>query len=87
MTPWRVQWSADAEADLGQLLYDGLEPTLLSAAVQSLEAALQIDPAACGESRDNNERIVVEPPLVVLCRLFPDQAVVEIFAAWQSVKR
>lgn len=51
----------------------------IPAAIEEIEARLASDPSAAGESRTENERVLVVPPLTVFFEVFEDQRIVLIY--------
>jgi hypothetical protein len=52
-------------------------------AMSVIEAELEANPYDAGESREGDERIVIEIPLAVLCMVYQGRFQVETFAAWR----
>lgn len=84
MTFWEVEWTEDAEVQMGRILYYSSDRSELMAAAKRIEEALERLPDDAGESREEvDQRIVIEPPLAVYCHVFPERLYVSIYAAWR----
>ena len=61
-----VEWLPSAEQELAALWNHASDRNEITAAADSLDAALARDPLALGESRGGRTRIVFQAPLAVL---------------------
>ena len=60
-----VVWKPDAEDQLAQIWLDAEHRDAVSAAANHIERALRTTPLTLGESRNEQTRVVVVPPLAV----------------------
>ena len=81
---FRVAWMQAALDELAQawLEADGEQRAAVTAAVEAIDRALQVDPASQGESRSGIQRILLEPPLGVVYEIAPRLASVTVVHAW-----
>ncbi len=61
---------------------DGEQRAAVTAAVEAIDRALQVDPASQGESRSGIQRILLEPPLGVVYEIAPRLTSVTVVHAW-----
>jgi hypothetical protein len=62
---YTVIWLKSAQDDLATIWMSATNRDAVTRAAQAIDRQLEIDPAAAGESRSGNDRIVMESPLVV----------------------
>ena len=62
---YTVIWLKSAQDDLATIWMSATNRDAVTRAAQAIDFQLEIDPAAAGESRSGNDRIVMESPLVV----------------------
>ena len=79
---YRVIWDPDAFRRLvgGWVAADKPEPAIR--AFDTIEAILSVDAESNGESRSNDRRILIVPPLAVIFRAEPERREVLILDAW-----
>lgn len=74
-----VTWTASAENKLAELWNDAdsTSRSAITKAANRIDKQLATDPQSQGESRSEGRRILIEPPLAVVFRVFePDRKVV-----------
>jgi hypothetical protein len=80
---WEVEWSEDAEVAIGGMLYYATAGRrAIMDAMSAIEAELEENPYDCGESREDDLRIVIHPPLAVLCTVYQERFLVVVHTAW-----
>jgi hypothetical protein len=82
---WHVIWIADAEHDLQKLL-ETREPDEVVIAAEEMERLLEQDPFEVGESREDDERILIHNGYAALYRVESDDQLVFINAFWRWAK-
>lgn len=78
-----VGWSKLALDELANIWLDasGDERAAINSAVREIDTVLRIDPAAVGESRDGDRRVLIVPPLSVIFHVEPMDRAVHILHA------
>lgn len=79
---YRVAWDPDAFRGLMRAFVAANQPPAAIQAFDEIERILSNDADAQGESRDENRRILIVPPIGVIFRARPDIAEVLILDAW-----
>jgi hypothetical protein len=79
---YTVLWVPAAEAALANIWLNADDRREISRAAHELEAALQRAPENEGESREEGRRVVLETPLGVKLRVFPQDRIVRILDVW-----
>jgi plasmid stabilization system protein ParE len=69
---YTVVWKKSAADRLAEIWMAAADRGAVSVAADNIDAALRNNPLECGESRDENTRILIVPPLAVLYEV--DQA-------------
>jgi hypothetical protein len=82
---WHVVWIAEAERDLQRLL-ESRNPDEVVIAAEEMERLLEQDPFDVGESREEDERILIHHGYAVLFRVEYDDQLVFINAFWRWAK-
>ena len=73
---YRVDWELVAD-EIAALWTAAHDRNAVTAALHRIDQALQRDPHACGESRDEGERLIFDGPVSVLFHIAgPDRVVV-----------
>lgn len=83
----RVEWTEVALERLAAIWTRANDRAAVTAAVNRIDATLQRDPEAQGESRDEGRRILIESPLGVLFQVSPTDRVVLVLAIWRIDSR
>jgi hypothetical protein len=73
-----VVWLKSAEEELARLWLDAENRAAITSAGNAVETAMRQNPLAVGESREENQRIIIEPPLVIHCEVNLDDRVVRV---------
>ncbi len=84
---FEVLWSIPAERQLADIWVKTSNRNAITAAVNSIDRALRSDPIREGESREDDDRVFVVPPLVVDFRVIEEDRRVEILAVRQLRQR
>jgi plasmid stabilization system protein ParE len=86
---WTVVYSRSAQDHLTNVWLDAVDPRAVADAADNIDRILATTPLEAGESRGGNSRILVERPLTVLYDVYPDDALVEVFAVfyWRRRKK
>jgi plasmid stabilization system protein ParE len=84
---FEVLWKRSARGQLADIWVNASNRNAITAAVDSIDRALRSDPDEQGESREDQERVVVVPPLVVDFRVIEEDRRVEILAVRQLRQR
>ena len=82
---WHTIWIAEAEYDL-QTLLESRDPDEVVIAAEVMERLLEQDPLDVGESREEDERILIHNGYAVLYRVESDDQLVFINAFWRWAK-
>lgn len=77
---WSVIYRPLAQDDLANIWLSASDPQAVADAADKIDRLLANDPLEVGESRGNITRIVIQRPLTVLYDVYPDDALVEVFA-------
>lgn len=79
---YRIAWDHDAFHELRRAWVAAGEPESGPRAFEAIEENLRIDAHLRGESRENNRRILIVPPITVIFEARPDIGEVLILDAW-----
>ena len=79
---YKVIWTTTAEAALASLWLDAANRSRIRVAADAIDRALKIDAPTCGESRENDRRILIVPPLAVKFRVIEPDAQVRVLEVW-----
>lgn len=82
-----VLWSRGAEEDLLEIWLRSRMRVSVEAAAREIDFRLQADPLHQGESRFENLRILLVPPLGVNFVVEPDERRVRVVEVWQFERR
>jgi len=80
---WTVEWLPSVEQDVADLWNRGPDRAAITAAANAIDAALERDPLARGESRGGATRIMFEPPLAVLFDVDSTRNHVTVWDIWR----
>jgi len=69
-----IVWTGPALTQLAEVWLQATDQVSVMAASHRIEDAILADPLGAGESRDADERIVFDPPLVVMYTADRDRA-------------
>ena len=81
---WTVVWKSDALNDLSELWIESLDREGSTASSHLIDQILKMSPLTAGESREDNRRVLIVPPLAVTYQVSTDDFMVIVGAAWQS---
>jgi hypothetical protein len=86
---WTVIYRATAQDDLAIIWLNAPDQQAVADAADEIDRLLASDPLNAGESRGGNTRIIVARPLTALYDIYPDDALVEVFAVsyWRRRKQ
>ena len=73
-----VNWKFSVEQRLATIWVDAPDRAAVTAAAQLIDATLRRSPDAAGEQLDEERRILVERPLVVVYKVIPDDLRVDV---------
>jgi len=83
---YTVTWKPSAARQLAEIWMSARDRLAVTKAADSLDAALRADPCQHGESRHGMTRLVIVPPLAVVCELREADRLVEILSVRYTVK-
>ncbi len=83
---YTVVWSKAAEEKLANLWLDDEQREQITRATNEIDQRLQQDPQNEGESRENDRRVLIVPPLAVYFRVSVADRVVQVLTI-RRVKR
>jgi len=84
---YTVVWTPSAERHLSTIWIEASDRRQITVAADRIDASLAKGAPTCGESRDDNVRIVFESPLAVEFEVLQDDSIVSVLAAWQFRSR
>ncbi len=84
---WRWQAINELAAATHRVLERGGGSSALTAAAARTDALLRRTPATAGESRSNQERVVIDAPLTVYFEVHEDERVVIVLSVRYFTKR
>jgi hypothetical protein len=76
---WTVVYRPSANDELANIWMDALDRQAVSQAANSIEKQLGSDPLLAGESREENMRVIIEPPLAIHYDVVPDDKLVTVW--------
>jgi hypothetical protein len=79
-----VEWTDEALDGLAAVWTASDDRQGVTDASYRIEARLRSDPLSTGESRDDEDRLVFDPPLQATFRVFPDQQLALVTAVGPS---
>ncbi len=82
-----VLWMPAALGRLADVWTSAPDRQAVTEAVSRIDRALASGPTVIGESRDRDERIVVEPPLVAVFAVGPGGQAAFVLDVWASERR
>lgn len=82
-----VVWNRHAERELATIWTNTSRRADVTRAAQRIDRLLQRNPENEGESRDQDTRILLVPPLGVTYAVYVDDRRVEVLDVWEFVKR
>ena len=77
---YTVVWLFSAQRMLADVWTAAPDRNAVTAASYRVDQKLAANPLDCGESREQNERLMFEPPLQVLFRVYAGQQRVEVIS-------
>jgi len=80
---YTVVWLPSAENDLATLWVQADDRSAVSTAADAMDEALRRDPLSLGESRSENSRIFIDPPLALLFDVSEADQRVTVWAVMQ----
>jgi hypothetical protein len=81
---YTVIWKPSAEEELARLWVNALDRQAVATAADTMDALLQEDPEAQGESRTGLVRIMIVPPLPVHFTVSEPDRLVSVLEVWRS---
>jgi hypothetical protein len=81
---YSVVWFPTAENQLAALWLNAPDRDVVRRSADALDAELQQDPFAIGESRDPDERVAFEYPLAISYWVDADRKRVVVHAVWRT---
>jgi hypothetical protein len=79
---WTVLYRPPAQDHLANIWLNATGQQAVADAADKIDRILANIPLDTGESRGGNTRILIERPLTVLYDVYPDDALVEVFAVF-----
>jgi hypothetical protein len=83
---YRVVWTRQAEDGLADAWLSAAEKRAVNTASDRIEALIETEPSSAGESREANDRILFDSPLVIRFRVL-EQIKTVIVLACASTQR
>jgi hypothetical protein len=80
---WSVLWKTDGEDDLAEIWVSSPDKAEVSAAANRIDIQLRYDPLNTGESRGDDDRVYVDPPLAILFTIDEMDRKVFVERAWR----
>ena len=80
---YTVIWKPFAERVLADIWISSSDRQAVQCTADAIDAALRTTPYPVGESRANNERVVIAPPLAVRYAVFEADRIIEVYAVWR----
>jgi hypothetical protein len=84
---WTVTWLPLSLAQLADVWTTATDRDAVTAASYRIDRALEVDPFEAGESRDGDDRVVIDHPLVVSFRVLPGQRLVQVMSCARNRRR
>ncbi len=84
---YTVTWKRSAADQLAEIWMSAIDRRAVTAAADTLDAALRADPCQHGESRGAASRVVIVPPLAVVYEVFEADRTVEILSIRSTERR
>lgn len=84
---YTVVWVSKAERELTTIWLNATDRAVVTEAAAAIDRELHIDPTNVGESRADNDRILIIPPLVAKYDILPNEPIVRVLNIWQFSKR
>jgi len=82
-----VIWVPKAEQNLATLWMDAADRPIVTEAANEIDRRLRDDPGGAGESRSRGRRILLEPPLGVIFRVYAEDRIVRVLTVWRFQQR
>lgn len=73
-----VTWLPDAEAELAELWMSAADPQPVQIAADQIDKQLRYRPHDVGESRSDERRVLISPPLAVIYRIRDEDRLVQV---------
>jgi hypothetical protein len=83
----QVHWVSEAEEELAAIWLGAGDRNAVTRAAHEIERTLQVNPQEAGESRAEERRILLEPPLGVTFVVSPWDRTVLVLAVWRLEPR
>jgi hypothetical protein len=80
---YQVHWVSEAEAELAAIWLRAGDRNAVTRAADNIDQMLQANPQEVGESRAEERRILLEPPLGVTFTVSPLDRTVLVLAVWR----
>ena len=84
---FQVFWDSDAEDELATIWIDADDRNAITTAAHRIDSVLRVNPENAGESRDEQRRILIEPPLGVTFSVSSQDRTVFVLTVWRFVSR
>jgi len=81
---WTLVWQPSADNELIDLWVAAPDQADVTRAANLIEWRLRRDPYSFSESRDDNSRIMIEPPLALVYDVSDDDCMVTVLAVWRT---
>ena len=85
--PYTVVWVRAAEEALAQIWTQTADRAQISQAANAIDARLRLSPETAGESRAEDLRILLVPPLGVTFHIDPGARLVQVVDVWTFKSR
>ena len=79
---YTVVWHAEAEDELAQIWLEYAPQSSITSAANRIDELLRAQPTEVGESRPNDRRILLVPPLGVTYRVRQPDRFVHVLRVW-----
>jgi hypothetical protein len=80
---FQVLWDPDAEEELAAIWLGARDRNAITAAAHRIDSSLRVNPEDAGESRAEQQRVLLEPPLGVTFEVSPEDRTVLVLTVWQ----
>jgi len=80
---YQVHWVADAEAELAAIWIRAKDRDLITRTAFSIDRTLEMNPENAGESRSEDRRVLLIPPLGVTFSVSPQDRTVLVLNVWR----
>jgi hypothetical protein len=80
---FQVFWVPEAEEELAAIWLSAADRNAITTAAHVVDSVLRMNPEDAGESRDEERRLLLEPPLGVTFTISPQDRTVLVLSVWR----